>query len=208
MKTTVVVTLLIAIVARLMADEVKAWSGWLHKKIRGRAVARLPVECRERYDEEWESGLEEIPGEIFKVIYSVGLLRAADRIRGAALKSAAKSSTASATLKRVFDILFSSFVLLALLPALIAFAIAIKLESPGPVFYRSERVGKKGVVFRCIKFRTMLTEPGKRDVEIMHTNDRDDVPFKVSNGPRVTRLGRFLRKYSLDELPQFINVLK
>ena len=89
-----------------------------------------------------------------------------------------------------------------------AIAIAIKLDSPGPVFYISERIGKKGRVFRCIKFRTMVRDADKRRAEIMHMNERDGVLFKISDDPRITRLGRFLRKYSLDELPQFFNVLR
>jgi exopolysaccharide biosynthesis polyprenyl glycosylphosphotransferase len=110
--------------------------------------------------------------------------------------------------KRVFDTVLSTLVLLLLSPFLLAIAIAIKLDSPGPVFYTSERIGKKGVVIHCIKFRTMVRDAEKHRDEIMHMNERDDVLFKVSNDPRITRLGRFLRKYSLDELPQFINVLR
>ncbi|MBS1803285.1 MAG: sugar transferase [Acidobacteria bacterium] len=110
--------------------------------------------------------------------------------------------------KRVLDVLFASLVLLILSPFLLLIAIAIKLESPGPVFYRSQRIGKKGRVFRCYKFRTMVRDAEKRRSEIMHMNERDGVLFKVANDPRITRLGRILRKYSLDELPQFINVLK
>ena len=110
--------------------------------------------------------------------------------------------------KRVFDTVFSTLALVALSPLLVVIAIAVKLDSPGPVFYTSERIGKKGVVFRCIKFRTMVRDAEKRRAEIMHMNERDGVLFKVSDDPRITRLGRFLRKYSLDELPQFFNVLR
>jgi exopolysaccharide biosynthesis polyprenyl glycosylphosphotransferase len=109
--------------------------------------------------------------------------------------------------KRVFDAVFSVLALIALSPLLLALAIAIKLDSPGAVFYASERIGKKGVVFRCIKFRTMVRDADKHRAEIMHMNERDGMLFKISNDPRLTRLGRFLRKYSLDELPQFFNVL-
>jgi exopolysaccharide biosynthesis polyprenyl glycosylphosphotransferase len=109
--------------------------------------------------------------------------------------------------KRAFDILFSTVALAVLSPVLAAIAIAIKLDSPGPIFYSSERIGKKGVVFRCTKFRTMVEDAEKRRAEIMHMNERDGVLFKISNDPRITKLGRFLRKYSLDELPQFFNVL-
>jgi exopolysaccharide biosynthesis polyprenyl glycosylphosphotransferase len=111
-------------------------------------------------------------------------------------------------LKRLLDILFSSLVLLVLAPFLLLIGIAIRLESPGPVFYTSDRIGKKGCIFRCYKFRTMVADAEKRRAEIRHMNERDGVLFKVSNDPRVTRIGGFLRKYSLDELPQFINVLR
>ncbi|MDE3149641.1 MAG: sugar transferase [Acidobacteriota bacterium] len=110
-------------------------------------------------------------------------------------------------LKRAFDTLFSSIVLAVLAPVLLLIAVAIKLDSPGPVFYFSERFGKKGRVFRCVKFRTMVRDAETRRADVMHMNERDGVLFKISNDPRITRLGRFLRKYSLDELPQFFNVL-
>jgi lipopolysaccharide/colanic/teichoic acid biosynthesis glycosyltransferase len=187
MKTTLVIALFVAIVARLMADEVKAWSGWAHKKIRRRAVAKLPVECRDRYDEEWESGLEEIPGELFKIIYSIGLLRAAYQIRGAALKSTVRTEVLFSPLKRLFDIAMSGITLLALAPAILAISLGVKLNSHGPIFFSSDRIGKNGRVLRCLKFRTMA---------------------RVTNVIRITKLGRFLRKYSLDELPLLFNVLR
>lgn len=111
-------------------------------------------------------------------------------------------------LKRVFDMVFSAAALVLLWPLLAAIAAAIKLDSPGPVFYSSERIGKKGRVFRCTKFRTMVADAERRRAELMHMNERDGVLFKVANDPRVTRLGKWLRKYSLDELPQFWNVFK
>jgi exopolysaccharide biosynthesis polyprenyl glycosylphosphotransferase len=111
-------------------------------------------------------------------------------------------------LKRILDVFLSAFALLTLAPVLFAIAAAVKLESPGPVFYCSDRIGKKGRVFRCIKFRTMVADAERRRAEILHMNERDGVLFKVSNDPRITRFGRFLRKYSLDELPQFLNVLR
>jgi exopolysaccharide biosynthesis polyprenyl glycosylphosphotransferase len=110
--------------------------------------------------------------------------------------------------KRVFDSIFSLLGLILLSPLFLVIAIAIKIDSAGPIFYISERIGKKGIVFRCIKFRTMVSDADKRRAEILHMNERDDVLFKVSNDPRITGIGRFLRKYSIDELPQFINVLR
>jgi exopolysaccharide biosynthesis polyprenyl glycosylphosphotransferase len=111
-------------------------------------------------------------------------------------------------IKRAFDLVFSVCALIVMLPFFAVIAIAIKLDSPGPVFYLSERIGKKGRVFRCTKFRTMVADAETRKTDILHMNERDDVLFKVANDPRITQLGRFLRKYSLDELPQFWNVLR
>jgi exopolysaccharide biosynthesis polyprenyl glycosylphosphotransferase len=111
-------------------------------------------------------------------------------------------------LKRTLDIVFSSLMVILLFPILLAIAIAIKLDSQGPIFYLSNRIGKKGRVFRCIKFRTMVEDAEKRRAKLIHKNERDGVLFKITDDPRITRLGRFLRKYSLDELPQFFNVLR
>jgi exopolysaccharide biosynthesis polyprenyl glycosylphosphotransferase len=111
-------------------------------------------------------------------------------------------------LKRLLDVVFSSLVLVILSPVLLALAIAIKLDSHGPILYSSERIGKKGRVFRCLKFRTMVRDAEKRRVEVMHMNEREGVLFKIANDPRITKLGGFLRKYSMDELPQFLNVLR
>lgn len=110
--------------------------------------------------------------------------------------------------KRSFDVVFSLAVLVLTSPLMALVALAIKLDSRGPVFYLSKRIGKRGRVFRCIKFRTMVEDADERLAEIAHLNERDSVLFKVANDPRITQLGRWLRKYSVDELPQFVNVLK
>jgi exopolysaccharide biosynthesis polyprenyl glycosylphosphotransferase len=110
--------------------------------------------------------------------------------------------------KRVLDVALSSLAVITLSPLVAAIAVAIRLDSSGPIFYSSERIGKKGRIFRCIKFRTMAADAERRRAEILHMNERDGILFKVANDPRITRVGRFLRKYSLDELPQFINVLR
>ncbi|MGH9600611.1 MAG: sugar transferase [Terracidiphilus sp.] len=113
-------------------------------------------------------------------------------------------------LKRVLDIGLSSLVLIAISPLLLAIIIAIKLDSSGPAFYIADRIGKKGRVFRCIKFRTMVRDAEEQRAGLMHMNERDGdgVLFKITNDPRITKLGSYLRKYSLDELPQFFNVLQ
>ena len=111
-------------------------------------------------------------------------------------------------LKRILDVMLSSVAILMLSPLIAALAVAVMFDSPGPIFYSSDRIGKKGRVFRCLKFRTMVADAERRRAEVLHMNERDGVLFKVSNDPRVTRVGRILRKYSLDELPQFLNVLR
>jgi lipopolysaccharide/colanic/teichoic acid biosynthesis glycosyltransferase len=111
-------------------------------------------------------------------------------------------------LKRWLDAVCSMAALVTMFPLLLLIAIAIKLDSRGPVIYASTRIGRKGRTFRCYKFRTMSTNAEALKASLQHLNERDGVLFKITNDPRITRLGRFLRKYSLDELPQFWNVLK
>jgi exopolysaccharide biosynthesis polyprenyl glycosylphosphotransferase len=111
-------------------------------------------------------------------------------------------------LKRVLDITVSSIALLLLSPVMLAIAIAIRIDSEGPTFYRAHRIGRKGRTFNCYKFRTMVANADKLREQLSHMNERDSVLFKIANDPRITRVGRWLRKYSLDELPQFYNVLR
>jgi lipopolysaccharide/colanic/teichoic acid biosynthesis glycosyltransferase len=94
------------------------------------------------------------------------------------------------------------------LPFTLLLMAAIKLDSAGPVFYRAQRIGRKGRTFTCYKFRTMCAGADKLQEELVHKNERDGILFKIADDPRITRVGRFLRKYSLDELPQFYNVLR
>jgi exopolysaccharide biosynthesis polyprenyl glycosylphosphotransferase len=111
-------------------------------------------------------------------------------------------------LKRGIDIVLATLALLVASPFMIGIAVMVRMDSPGPVFYRAERIGRKGRVFRCFKFRTMVQNADRLKKEIAHMNERDSVLFKVQNDPRITKVGAKLRKYSLDELPQFFNVLK
>jgi exopolysaccharide biosynthesis polyprenyl glycosylphosphotransferase len=111
--------------------------------------------------------------------------------------------------KRAFDICVSLTVLLGALPVMIAAAIATKLTSKGPVFYRSERIGLDGQPFQMIKFRTMVDGADARVQSLVALNESvGGVLFKIRDDPRVTSVGRILRRYSIDELPQFINVLR
>jgi lipopolysaccharide/colanic/teichoic acid biosynthesis glycosyltransferase len=109
--------------------------------------------------------------------------------------------------KRAFDIVFSLLVLVFISPVLLAIVILVKLDSEGPVLYVSERIGRDGKRFRFLKFRTMVKEADSLRGSLLHLNERRGHLFKLTNDPRVTRLGRFLRRHSLDELPQFFSVL-
>lgn len=100
-------------------------------------------------------------------------------------------------IKRLFDIIFSFFGLILISPLLLIVAILIKLSSPGPVFYRGQRIGKYGKPFRIFKFRTMVPEAEKLGGSSTAADD-----------PRLTKIGKFLKKYQIDELPQLINVIK
>jgi exopolysaccharide biosynthesis polyprenyl glycosylphosphotransferase len=111
-------------------------------------------------------------------------------------------------LKRVIDITGATLALVIGSPVMLMLMIATKLDSDGPVFYRAQRIGRKGRNFTCYKFRTMCVDADKLKESLKHKNERDSVLFKISNDPRVTRVGRLLRKYSLDELPQLYNVLR
>lgn len=110
--------------------------------------------------------------------------------------------------KRALDVVVASIALILLAPVMLLIAIAIKLDSPGPVLFRQTRVGKGGKPFCFMKFRSMVknAEQIKRDL-IPRNEVRGGPVFKMRNDPRVTRVGRFLRRYSLDELPQLIHVL-
>lgn len=116
--------------------------------------------------------------------------------------------TVALFLKRIVDIVLSVAALTAVFPLMLAIVTAIRLDSAGSIFYVSERIGKRGRVFPCMKFRTMVSDAEKKKNDLAALNERDGILFKVTNDPRVTRVGKFLRKYSLDELPQFFNVLR
>jgi exopolysaccharide biosynthesis polyprenyl glycosylphosphotransferase len=111
-------------------------------------------------------------------------------------------------LKRVVDLLLVGVGLVVAAPLLAAIAVAIKLDSPGPIFYRQRRVGKDGRPFQMIKFRSMRQDADRQLQALRAHNEATGPLFKMKNDPRITRVGRVLRRLSLDELPQLFNVLK
>lgn len=111
--------------------------------------------------------------------------------------------------KRAFDIVFSAFVLVSFSWLFVIVAIAIKVDDPkGPVFFKQKRVGKDGKEFNMYKFRSMCVDAEDRLAELRELNEKSGPVFKIAADPRITRVGKWLRKLSLDEFPQFINVLR
>ncbi|MBA2914614.1 sugar transferase [Limosilactobacillus frumenti] len=112
------------------------------------------------------------------------------------------------TIKRIFDFVAALLAVVILSPTFLIIAIAIKINDPhGPVFYTQERVGKDGRRFRMFKFRSMVTNADELLEKLKEQNEIKGAMFKMKNDPRITSVGRFIRKYSLDELPQLLNVV-
>ena len=110
--------------------------------------------------------------------------------------------------KRVFDLVGSALLIVVFSPVMLAVAAAIRFSDEGPVLFRQVRVGIKGELFSCFKFRSMYLDAEARVAELEQHNEADGVLFKMKDDPRITRVGRFIRRFSLDELPQLFNVLR
>lgn len=138
-------------------------------------------------------------------------VRALDQVGGLPLLSIGSPVLTSVSMaaKRVLDVVGSLALLIVLSPLLLAVAVAIKLESRGPVFFRQPRAGRGNSSFMLIKFRSMYIDAEARKADMEELNEaQDGVMFKIREDPRVTRVGRFIRRFSIDELPQLFNVLK
>ncbi|RXH57123.1 sugar transferase [Granulicella sibirica] len=111
-------------------------------------------------------------------------------------------------MKRMLDITVSVVGLVLTSPIMLGIALTIYFSSGSPIFYKAQRIGRKGRTFTCFKFRTMVVDADKLKDQMSHMNERDGILFKIAKDPRITRVGPLLRKYSLDELPQLYNVLR
>ncbi|RME48344.1 MAG: exopolysaccharide biosynthesis polyprenyl glycosylphosphotransferase, partial [Caldilineae bacterium] len=110
--------------------------------------------------------------------------------------------------KRTFDIVVGSITLLFALPVMAVVALAIKLDSPGPIFFVQDRVGEGGRLFKMLKFRSMVADADARREEVITQTEDGQLLHKHADDPRITRVGKFIRRTSLDELPQLFNVIK
>jgi exopolysaccharide biosynthesis polyprenyl glycosylphosphotransferase len=135
---------------------------------------------------------------------------ATDRIGDVPVVTLHRESLPSSALflKRLLDLAGAAFGLLLLSPLMAVIGLIIRLDSPGPALYCAERAGAKGYRFRCLKFRSMVPDSDRWKEMLRHRNQREGPIFKIEGDPRITRVGRFLRRYSLDELPQLWNVLR
>ena len=115
---------------------------------------------------------------------------------------------AEMTFKRFFDILVSTLGLLVVLPFFPFIALAIILDSRGPVFFYQERAGRHGKPFKVIKFRSMVVDAEKKLGDLIDTDSLNEPVFKIRHDPRITRVGKILRRWSIDEIPQFINIFR
>jgi exopolysaccharide biosynthesis polyprenyl glycosylphosphotransferase len=132
-----------------------------------------------------------------------------DELHGVTLLAVRKFglNRSSRALKRSFDMAVATLCLVVMAPLLVFFAVVIKLDSPGPVLFRQTRVGRVGRRFRILKFRTMIEQADQHRAELEYLNEAKGL-FKIADDPRVTKFGRWLRRLSLDEMPQLLNVLK
>jgi len=170
-----------AAISRQLTDEFKAWTPWLVNYFIRRAVRQLPEDMRTRYEEEWRSHTDEIPGEVAKLIHALNCLSASWKM--------SPSYLVVRTLlvaRRTLDVAGSMTAILFMAPLFLLAAIAIKLESGGPIIFQQRRTGFNAKEFVIFKFRTMT----------------------LTGDIRATRVGKFLGWSSFDELPQLLNVLK
>jgi Bacterial sugar transferase len=161
-----------AILGVLGAAISRQWVPWMIRHIIDRAVRMLSEDQRERFTEEWRSHVNEIPGDAGKLIVALGFIVASSKMAG----------IPAAAGKRIFDMVFSALAIVLLFPVVVFVILAIKCDSPGPIFFRQRRVGLNGKQFYLIKFRTLDRHP--------------EHPERY----RVTRVGRFLRATNIDEL--------
>lgn len=191
----------IAIVHSLLAGEIRAWLPYLARRLVRSAARRLPPPARVRYESDWLAELAAWEDRPLSALTKAAHLRwKANGIRGSIYGISLKGDRP----QRILDLSFAVVSIVFFSPLLIACAVAIKLESRGPVFFRQARAGRDNANFALIKFRSMYVDPPIQPNELVD----DGVMFKIRQDPRITRVGRFLRRYSLDELPQFFNVLR
>ena len=207
--------IVVAAFLNLVVAELFDWCAWLAVRVIRRAARRLPVTARERYQDEWLGELDALPGRrvsllIFALWIWMGASRTCREIAGG--READTVGLRGLAIKHASDRVVALALLIAFAPVFVAAAIAVRLSSRGPVFFRERRVGRDGKVFDFYKFRSMRVARGPADTGLNSALDfllgGDTAPGGVEGADRRTAVGRFLRGTSFDELPQLFNVLR
>ncbi len=196
----------IAVARSLIAEEIRAWLPHLARRLVRGAARQLPADSQTRYEADWLAELAAWEDRAMSALAKAAHIRwKAKAIR----ESLGGIGIRGERAKRALDLFIAMGLLLVLAPLLFGTAIAIKLDSRGPVFFRQRRSGRGKQSFGLIKFRSMYVEAPLRQDELKElSGPGEDVLFGLRRDPRVTRVGRFIRRYSLDELPQLFNVIK
>ena len=197
---------------RPLLGELDALVEILHSTVVDEVAICLPVTRWELIDSlsrlcEEEGKIVRIPMYVLEHTLSAGRVEEVNGLPIYSLVTGPDRALALAC-KRLLDLVGSATMLVVLAPLAAAVAVAIRLDSPGPIHFLQERVGLHGRRFRVVKFRTMTDDAEHRLADLRHRNEITGPAFKVTNDPRITRVGRFLRSTSLDELPQLWNVLR
>lgn len=197
--------ILVPVIARLITDDVKEWLPWIKVRLIERAVRKLPEDQRGRYTEEWSAFINETPGDLSKIIRAFGLGFAADSIAGLAYAGALTLvvERTQGAARRAINVTVGLTMIVWCTPLLLFTALAVKLDSPGPVIYRQRRIGSNGKTVDLLTFRTIHA-----DWSMELANGLDDSEEIRNLRPRVTRIGTVLRRLGLDQMPLLINVVR
>jgi lipopolysaccharide/colanic/teichoic acid biosynthesis glycosyltransferase len=198
---------IIGVLGSLVAAEVYLWLPSLANRLLRYNAAKLPSEISPRLLEEWQAVLTDIPGNLSKFFFALDLFRGRPRMIHEFYFPEVPFHL-SRLFTRLLDISMSATQLLLCAPLMLMVAALIKLDSPGPIFFRQERVGLYKRRFHLIKFRTMVDGADQFQQSLGHVNEAAGPVFKFKDDPRITRVGKILRRFSIDELPQLMNVLK
>jgi lipopolysaccharide/colanic/teichoic acid biosynthesis glycosyltransferase len=202
----VLLGLALAVVRSLVAQEIRAWLPHLARRLVRRAARRLPGDFQARYEEEWLAELAAWEDRAISALVRAAHIRWKTK---AIRESLGEAGVRGERAKRILDVSVAAAMLVVLSPNLIVVAIAIKLDSPGPVFVRQPRAGRGGRSFSLIKFRSMYVDAQARVQEFMDSSkDSEQLETVLSGDPRVTRVGAFIRRISLDQVPQLVNVIR
>jgi hypothetical protein len=186
-----------AVLSRLLTDEFKAWTPWLVERITRRAICKLPEENRERFEEEWRGHLNDVPGEIGKLLVAVGFLRGARKMSSILRRGRSRSSM-SEIKKRVFDLAASTTLIILLAPLMVSVGLLVKWLNGGPILLRRRVEGLNGQ--RFVQYRFYIGTA-------WHQREAPGEDCARPR-PKLTRTNRFLQELKLDELPMLFNVLR